>query len=145
MCGEANACQLCAVATHKGPCWCVRVEIPGELLARVPESLHNRVCLCQNCVNAFNRERDLGRLAPPATGGAKAFSLIELLVGKQVKSLLSEAIKAGEISIDSPSNEMLARTVICVGWIPENILRQLGTRAAQIHVRDTSLRGVVAR
>ncbi|MEV0674285.1 TetR/AcrR family transcriptional regulator [Mycobacterium sp. NPDC050441] len=64
---------------------------------------------------------------------------------KQVKSLLSEAIKAGEISIDSPSNEMLARTVIGVGWIPENILRQLGTRTAQIHVRDTSLRGVIAR
>lgn len=64
---------------------------------------------------------------------------------KQVRSLLSEAIKAGEINVDSPSNEMLARAVIGVGWIPENILRQLGTRASQIHVRDTSLRGVVAR
>ncbi|AMD55361.1 TetR/AcrR family transcriptional regulator [Mycolicibacterium fortuitum subsp. fortuitum] len=64
---------------------------------------------------------------------------------KQVKSLLSEAIKVGEISIDSPSNEILARSVIGVGWIPENILRQVGTRAAQIHVRDTSLRGVIAR
>ncbi|MBP2451074.1 TetR/AcrR family transcriptional regulator [Mycolicibacterium lutetiense] len=64
---------------------------------------------------------------------------------KQVKSLLAEAIKAGEISIDSPSNEILARSVIGVGWIPENILRELGTRASQIHVRDTSLRGVIAR
>ncbi|STZ88053.1 TetR family transcriptional regulator [Mycolicibacterium fortuitum] len=64
---------------------------------------------------------------------------------KQVKSLLADGIKTGEIGIDSPSNEMLARSVICVGWIPENILRELGTRASQIHVRDTSLRGVVAR
>ncbi|WKG01781.1 TetR/AcrR family transcriptional regulator [Mycolicibacterium sp. HK-90] len=64
---------------------------------------------------------------------------------KQVKSLLTQGIKAGEIGIDSPSNEILARSVIGVGWIPENILRQLGTRASQIHVRDTSLRGVVAR
>lgn len=62
-----------------------------------------------------------------------------------MKSLLADGIKAGEISIDSPSNEMLARSVIGVGWIPENILRELGTRASQIHVRDTSLRGVVAR
>lgn len=62
-----------------------------------------------------------------------------------MKSLLAEGIKAGQISIDSPSNEMLARSVLCVGWIPENILREFGTRTSQIHVRDTSLRGVIAR
>jgi AcrR family transcriptional regulator len=64
---------------------------------------------------------------------------------KQMKSLLAEGIKSGEISIDSPSNEMLARSVIGVGWIPENILHDLGTRASLIHVRDTSLRGVINR
>nr|WP_280831890.1 TetR/AcrR family transcriptional regulator [Mycolicibacterium frederiksbergense] len=64
---------------------------------------------------------------------------------KQVKTLLAEGIKAGEIDIDSPSNELLARSVIGVGWIPENILREVGTRASLIHVRDTSLRGVIAR
>src|SRR5262249_1629803 len=63
----------------------------------------------------------------------------------QMKSLLAEGIRSGEISIDSPSNEMLARAVIGVGWIPENILRALGTRASLILVRDTSLRGVTRR
>lgn len=64
---------------------------------------------------------------------------------RQLKTLLSQGIKSGEIVIDSPSNEMLARCVIGVGWIPENILRELGTRASQLHVRDTSLRGVIER
>lgn len=64
---------------------------------------------------------------------------------RQMKALLAEGIRAGEIQIDSPSNEMLARSVIGVGWIPENILRDLGTRASLIHVRDTMLRGVVDR
>jgi AcrR family transcriptional regulator len=64
---------------------------------------------------------------------------------RQMKTLLSEAIRSGEIDIDSPSNEMLARCVICLGWFPENIVRDLGTRASQLHVRDTVLRGVVAR
>jgi AcrR family transcriptional regulator len=64
---------------------------------------------------------------------------------KQMKTLLAEGIKSGEITIDSPSNEMLARSVIGVGWIPENILHDLGTRASLIHVRDTSLRGVITR
>jgi AcrR family transcriptional regulator len=63
----------------------------------------------------------------------------------QMKSLLAEGIRCGEIAIDSPSNEMLARAVMEVGWIPENILRDLGTRASLIHVRDTSLRGVSRR
>ncbi|AKK28442.1 TetR/AcrR family transcriptional regulator [Mycobacterium sp. EPa45] len=63
----------------------------------------------------------------------------------QMKTLLADGIRSGEIAIDGPSNEMLARAVIGVGWIPENILRELGTRASLIHVRDTSLRGVAAR
>ena len=45
-------------------------------------------------------------------------------------------------AIDSPSNEMLARSVIGVGWIPENILHDLGTRRVTHSPRDTMLRGV---
>ncbi|AFM16716.1 transcriptional regulator [Mycolicibacterium chubuense NBB4] len=64
---------------------------------------------------------------------------------RQIKSLLTEAIRSGEIRIDSRSKEMLARSVIGIGWVPENILRERGTRASQLHVRDTSLRGVIQR
>jgi AcrR family transcriptional regulator len=64
---------------------------------------------------------------------------------RQMKGLLAEGIRSGEIEIDSPSNEMLARSVIGVGWIPENILHDLGTRPSLIHVRDTMLRGVADR
>jgi len=64
---------------------------------------------------------------------------------RQMKSLLAEGIRSGEIKIDSPSNEVLARSVIGVGWFPENILREVGTRASLIYVRDTMLRGVVER
>jgi AcrR family transcriptional regulator len=64
---------------------------------------------------------------------------------RQMKALLAEGIKSGEITIDSPSNEMLARCVIGVGWIPENIVRDVGVRSALIYARDTTLRGVVNR
>jgi hypothetical protein len=64
---------------------------------------------------------------------------------RQMKALLTEGIRSGEIKVDSPSNEMLARVVIGISWIPENILHDLGTRASLIHVRDTMLRGVVNR
>ncbi|MEO3757274.1 TetR/AcrR family transcriptional regulator [Mycobacterium sp. B14F4] len=64
---------------------------------------------------------------------------------RQMKSLLAEGMQSGEISIDSPSNELLARSVIGIGWVPENILRDLGTRQALILVRDTTIRGVIER
>jgi AcrR family transcriptional regulator len=64
---------------------------------------------------------------------------------RQMKSLLSQGIKSGEIRIDSPTAEMLARCVIGEQWIPENILRDLGTGQSLIHARDTVLRGVAVR
>lgn len=63
---------------------------------------------------------------------------------KQTKTLLASEIKAGAIKVDDVPTEMLARCVIGLQWIPENILREVGTRAALVHVRDTMLRGVVA-
>ncbi|MDT5136631.1 MAG: hypothetical protein QOD58_893, partial [Mycobacterium sp.] len=59
--------------------------------------------------------------------------------------LLAAGIKSGEIKTYDAPLEMLARCVIVLKWIPENILQELGIRAAQAHIRDTMLRGVVRR
>jgi AcrR family transcriptional regulator len=64
---------------------------------------------------------------------------------RQMKSLLSEGIKSGEIRIETPTADILARCVIGVQWIPENILRDLGPLASLVHTRDTVLRGVAIR
>ena len=64
---------------------------------------------------------------------------------RQMKSLLSEGIKSGEIRIETPTADVLTRCVIGVQWIPENILQELGPRASLIHTRDTVLRGVAIR
>jgi AcrR family transcriptional regulator len=64
---------------------------------------------------------------------------------RQMKSLLSEGIRSGDIRIDTRSTGMLARCVIGLQWIPENILRAIGKRAALVHARDTVLRGAAVR
>jgi len=64
---------------------------------------------------------------------------------RQMKSLLSEGIRSGEIRIDTRSTAMLSRCVIGLQWIPENILHAVGKRAALVHARDTVLRGVAVR
>lgn len=61
---------------------------------------------------------------------------------KQTKKLLAQEIRSGSITIDDVPTEILARCVIGLQWVPENIVRDIGTRASQIHLRDTLLRGV---
>jgi AcrR family transcriptional regulator len=61
---------------------------------------------------------------------------------KQTKNLLSQAIQSGAVGITDAPKEMLARCVIGLQWLPENILRDIGTSASLVHIRDTLLRGV---
>jgi AcrR family transcriptional regulator len=64
---------------------------------------------------------------------------------RQMKALLSEGVRAGEIHINSPTADMLTRCIIGEQWIPENILQEIGTRNALILARDTILRGISVR
>jgi len=100
-------------------------------------------------VNALDRFSDEFRIqlawmrqSPPNTPNPGWLYATRL---RQMKSLLSEGIRSGEISIDAPSTTMLARCVIGLQWIPENILRAIGRRSALVHARDTFLRGVAVR
>ncbi|BBZ45144.1 hypothetical protein MPRM_24250 [Mycobacterium parmense] len=63
---------------------------------------------------------------------------------KQTKALLAQGIKSGEIKIDDAPREMLARCIISLQWMPENIVADIGATAAQVHLRDTLLRGVAS-
>jgi AcrR family transcriptional regulator len=97
-------------------------------------------------VNALHRFSDEFRIqlawmrqSPPNTPNPGWLYATRL---RQMKSLLSEGIRSGEIRVDAPSTSMLARCVIGLQWIPENILRAIGRRAALVHARDTFLRGV---
>ena len=64
---------------------------------------------------------------------------------RQMKALLSEGIRSGEIHVDNAGTDMLTRCIIGEQWIPENILQEIGVRSALILARDTVLRGVAVR
>jgi len=89
LCGGPNECQLCSPATHKGSCWCAQVEIPAALLARVPEQLRNRACICRQCVEKFQREQLSIRNSQFTIRNSTAFTLIELLVVIAVIAILA--------------------------------------------------------
>ncbi|BCZ23231.1 TetR/AcrR family transcriptional regulator [Mycobacterium senriense] len=81
------------------------------------------------------------RLSPPTANPGWSYTTRL----RQMKSLLSEGLRSGEIAMDAPSTAMLARCLIGLQWIPENILNEIGKRPALLHVRDTVLRGVAVR
>ncbi|WP_172832566.1 TetR/AcrR family transcriptional regulator [Mycobacterium asiaticum] len=82
------------------------------------------------------------RQTPPDTS-TPAWSFTTRI--RQMKALLAGGIRAGEIRVERTPAEHLARCIIGEQWIPENILRNIGTRNSLLLARDTTLRGIAHR
>ncbi|MCW1916584.1 cysteine-rich CWC family protein [Luteolibacter sp. GHJ8] len=52
LCGGPNDCAAAANCSFTAPCWCREVTFAAELLARVPEPMKGRACICRACAEA---------------------------------------------------------------------------------------------
>ncbi|MGX9673303.1 TetR/AcrR family transcriptional regulator [Mycobacterium sp. HM-7] len=82
------------------------------------------------------------RQSPPDT---PAIGLAFTTRMRQLKSLLSDGLRAGDIRIESPNRGLLARCVMDALWMPQNIVAAGGKRAALVTARDTMVRGIAVR
>ncbi len=64
---------------------------------------------------------------------------------RQIKSVLSEGERSGELRVETRSLEALARCVVDVMWIPDTILDSVGHQSARLLARDFLLRGTAVR
>jgi len=60
LCGGLNDCQLSSFAAYKGPCWCAKVKVPDELIAKIPVEYRNQACICRACVMQYHRSKTNG-------------------------------------------------------------------------------------
>lgn len=82
------------------------------------------------------------RQSPPSTPDLGLSFLRHL---RQIKALLAEGAKSGDIHVDGPTADVRARCVYEAVMFPPSIIRAGGIRTAQAFARDTVLRGVLAR
>ncbi|MBM3809941.1 MAG: cysteine-rich CWC family protein [Acidimicrobiia bacterium] len=61
LCGEANRC---GAESGAGTCWCYSVQIPDEVLNRLPPAGPNRACICQKCASAHHVSDANGQSEP---------------------------------------------------------------------------------
>lgn len=50
LCQQQN---LCAVEADNG-CWCMKKNVPTELIKKVPNAQQGKTCICQSCINKYN-------------------------------------------------------------------------------------------
>jgi hypothetical protein len=49
LCGAANECAPAMQGKFGAECWCTRVSVSQEALARIPDELKGKACLCRAC------------------------------------------------------------------------------------------------
>ena len=127
-----------------------KVESCSRRVLRTPSSPLEKVdALTWVNINALHRFGDEFRIQlawmrqiPPDAPNPSVDFPMRL---KQTKRLLSQGIRTGTVCTAVQSVDLLARCVIGLQWVPEHIVRDIGTRASLIHARDTTLRGVSVR
>ena len=99
-----------------------------------------------NVVHRFAEEhriQSLGlQLAPPKSSNLTWTFPAQL---RQLKTLISEGLRARQLQTDEASLDMVARCVFALIWTPENIVHGVGSRGALRFARDTVLRGAATR
>lgn len=52
ICGRPNLCPHAMSSGEATPsCWCASLNIPQELLDRIPEAARRKACVCRNCID----------------------------------------------------------------------------------------------
>ncbi|MGC9162282.1 MAG: cysteine-rich CWC family protein [Thiomonas sp.] len=52
LCGKPNGCAMARGGGADASCWCTKVRIAPQTLARIPADLRGAACLCLRCATA---------------------------------------------------------------------------------------------
>ncbi|TYK66555.1 cysteine-rich CWC family protein [Colwellia echini] len=55
LCQQSNRCDVNASAG----CWCMNTNVPQALLATIPTDLQGKSCVCNNCIQAYFKNKNI--------------------------------------------------------------------------------------
>jgi hypothetical protein len=58
LCGGPNLCPMVA-DPDASECWCGDKEFPRELLAQIPKGAKRKACICQKCLENYQKSADI--------------------------------------------------------------------------------------
>lgn len=50
--------NLCEAHIQNNNCWCNSIAVPKDLRALIPQELQMKACICQNCILAFEEDKE---------------------------------------------------------------------------------------
>lgn len=53
MCNQVNHCDV----VNASQCWCMNTTVPNALIARLPEELQGKSCLCAACIEKCSQSQ----------------------------------------------------------------------------------------
>lgn len=62
VCGQLNGCALARTGSFAEPCWCAEVEISADAIAKIPEEMRGKSCICHNCASTTRLGKSNGEL-----------------------------------------------------------------------------------
>jgi hypothetical protein len=60
ICGNPNGCAVAAAGTFAADCWCKGMSFSETTLARVPDALRGKACICRRCAEGAGGRADAG-------------------------------------------------------------------------------------
>ena len=104
LCGGDNACAMAAAGGEPAACetcWCRTTTVPATAIARVPEPLRGRACICQRCCHAAVGELPDGVTMCEDPGGRDAVRLAhgeqQVLIARTGAQVLSWQTAHGDV------------------------------------------------
>jgi AcrR family transcriptional regulator len=110
------------------------------------EKLDALIWLDINALDQFSEEHRIQSVSmqyAPPTSPNLGLSFTSQL--RQLRKVLADADRAGDLAVDAPSAEMRARCTFSLIWTPDNIISDLGVQRALSFDRATLLRGAAVR
>ena len=58
---DDSTCPLCLKINHcdvqsQQGCWCMNTKVPKALLAKIPEQLKGKSCICNACIKRYQQQ-----------------------------------------------------------------------------------------